>query len=97
MTIQEIEIQRAEEYILNQFSPLVRTFILNSPKINKTIEKYEGLLISFMDDKGSIDGKLLNKVLVEKYPSLSQWINIPQYNFYLKDEIEKIMQYIIRR
>ena len=97
MTIQEMEIQRVEEYVMKQFSPLVKTFVLNSPKVNRIVEKYENLIISFMDDEGKVDGKLLNKLLVEKYPSIANWINIPQYKFYLKDEVEKIMQVIIRR
>lgn len=97
MSIQEIELQRAEEYLISQFPPLIKTFILNSPKVNAIVEKYEKLIISFMDDNGSIDGKLLNKLLVEKYPEIASWINIPQYNFYLKDEIEKIMKILIRR
>ena len=97
MNIQELEIQRAEEYLISQFPPLVKTFILNSPKANAIVEKYENLIMSFMNDNGSIDGKLLNKLLVEKHPEIASWINIPQYNFYLKDEIEKIMQILIRR
>ena len=97
MNIKELEVQRAEEYLINQFPPLIKTFVLNSPKINNIIEKYENLLISFMEDNGSINGKLLNKILVEKYPNIAQWINIPQYHFYLKDELEKIMKVLIRR
>ena len=97
MSLKELEIQRAEEYLISQFPPLVKTFILNSPKVNKVVEKYEQLLISFMNDNGSIDGELLNKILSKKYPNILQWINIPKHNFYLKDEIEKIMKYIIGR
>lgn len=96
MTLQEMELKRVEEYIISKFSPLVKTFILNSPKINRIVEKYEKIIISFMDDNGKIDGKLLNELLVEKYPAIANWINIPQYNFYLKDEVEKIMSSLIK-
>lgn len=97
MTLQEMEIQRVEEYIMKQFPPLVKTFVLNSPKVNRIVEKYENLIISFMDENGKVDGKSLNKLLVEKYPEISNWINIPHYKFYLTDEIEKITKVIIRR
>ena len=97
MNIQEFEIQRAEEYLISQFPPLVKTFILNSPKVNKIVEKYEQLIMSFMNENGSVNGKFLNKILVEKYPQIAQWISIPQYDFYLKDEIEKILNVLIRR
>ena len=96
MTLQEMEIQRVEEYIMKQFPPLVKTFVLNSPKVNRIVEKYEKIIISFMDDNGKVDGKLLNELLVEKYPAIANWMNIPQYNFYLKDEVEKIMSTLIK-
>lgn len=96
MTLQEMELKRVEEYIMKQFSPIVRTFILNSPKVNKVVDKYEKLIMSYMDDTGKIDGELLNIVLSEAYPELTKWIVVPNYKFYLKDECEKIMSCLMK-
>ena len=97
MDIKELEIKRTEEYIINQFPPLFKSFILSSPKINKVVEKYENLIISFMNENGSVNGELLSNVILEKYPNIAQWVNIPRYNFYLKDEVEKIFNFLIQR
>ena len=97
MDIKELEIQRAEEIIIDQFPPLVKTFILNSQKINKEVEKWENLLMLFMKDNGQIDGKALSAVFVEKYPKLAEWVTIPPYDFYLKDEISQIIKILFNR
>lgn len=94
MDIKELEIQRAEELIINQLPPLARTFILNSRKINIEIEKYEKIIISIMNDNGSVDGQLLNAIIEKKYPKIAQWISIPKCDFYLKDEIDSLLQII---
>lgn len=94
MDIKELEIQRAEELLISRLPPIAQTFVLNSRKINEKIEKVEKLLMSFMNDNGSVDGRLLNKILMEKYPKLAEWISIPETNFYLKDEIDIILRII---
>ena len=83
MTIKELEIKRAEEFIVKQLPPIAKSFILNSPRVNKTIEKYEDIILSFMNENGSINGKMLNSFLLEKYPNITNWINVPNEDFYL--------------
>ena len=94
MNQKELELQRAEQAIVDRLPPLAKTFVLNSNKIDETVEKYENLLMSFMNENGTIDGKLLNGVFKEKFPKLSEWISIPQTNFYLKDEITILLDFI---
>ena len=96
LTPKELELQRTEEYIVKQLPPLVKTFVLNSPKVNKTIEKYERLILSIMNENGTINGKILNTIIEEKYPEIMQWINIPNTSFYLIDEIEKLFMFICK-
>ena len=96
MTIKELEIQRAEKMIIDKMPTLAQTFILNSRKINILIEKYEKIIMDFMNDDGTVDGKLFNAVLQKKYPKIAEWITIPQYNFYLKDEIGTLLQFLFR-
>ena len=96
MNIKELEIQRAEELVIKYLPPIAQTFVLNSKKINDEIEKLENLLMSFMNDNGTIDGRLLNKVFIEKYPKLAEWISIPETNFYLKDELDIILRILFR-
>ena len=94
MNSKELELQRTEQAIMERLPPIARTFVLNSRKIDETIEKYENLLMTFMNDNGTIDGKLLDSVFRVKYPKLSQWITIPQNDFYLKDEVVTLLDFI---
>ena len=91
LNIKEIEIQRVEKLIFDKLPPIARVFVENSKKINKEIEKYEQLLIGFMNDDGKVNGKMLSEVLAIQYPKLSEWITVPPYDFYLKDEVEQIL------
>ena len=97
LSLKELEIQRAEELIFNNLPPIFRVFVENSRKLNQEIEKYERLLISFMNDDGKVNGKLLSELFVVQYPKLAEWITIPQYDFYLKDEVEQILKAVLRK
>lgn len=94
MNQKELELQRTEQAIVDRLPPVARTFVLNSRKIDEIVEKYENLLMSFMNDNGTIDGKLLDSIFKQKFPKLSEWISIPQTNFYLKDEIIVLLDFI---
>lgn len=96
MTIKELEIQRAEKIIIDKLPPVAQTFVLNSRKVNSLIEKYEKIIMDFMNEDGTVDGKLFNSVLQKKYPKIAEWITIPQYNFYLKDEISTLLQFLFK-
>ena len=94
MNNKELEIQRAEQAIMDRLPPLARTFVLNSRKVDETIEKYETLVMTFMNDNGTVNGKLLDSVFRNKFPKLSEWISIPQCDFYLKDEVATLLDFI---
>jgi hypothetical protein len=94
MNNKELEIQRAEQAIMDRLPPIARTFIFNSKKVDETIEKYEALLMSCMNDNGTVNGELLGTILEHKFPKLAEWINIPKDNFYLKDEIGVLLDFI---
>ncbi len=85
-----LEIQRAEKVIMDKLPPLARVFVANSRKINVEIEKFEQIIMSVMNENGAVNGKMLNEILNIKFPKITEWINIPCNDFYLKDEIEEL-------
>ena len=94
MTNQELEIQRAEKMIFNNLPFYAKTFVLNSKKINSFVDKIESIIINFMNEDGLIDGKSLQIAYEMAFPSLAEWFSIPTKDFYLKDEVQTIIDVI---
>lgn len=96
--IQKSEFIAAETVLINKLSsinPLAKTFLLNSPKVQEKIDEIEAGILLCMKENGMVDGKLLGKLLAEKFPSVCQWINVPGGEFRLSDEINKILKIFV--
>ena len=91
MDYKELEIMKAEEAIMANFSPVARGFIMNSRKINAYVVKVESTLMELMDDNGLVDWKALNDILEKKYPQLLEWVALPNRKFRLSQEINSIL------
>lgn len=96
--IQKSEFIAAETLLLDRLSkinPLIKTFVLQSPKVRDTIDNVEGAILLCMKENGMVDGKCLGGLLTEKFPDVCQWINVPSSEFRLSDEINKILKLFV--
>ena len=97
MTVQELEVKRAEELIFEYLPPLAKVFVTNSKKIDKKIEEVEQLIMGFMDEDGKVNGKMLSDLFNLQYPQIAEWFKVPPRDFYLKDEISTILNSLLKK
>ena len=87
-----------EMAIENNLPPMISRFGINSPVYNSYLQKIANILFLYMDEKtGEIDGKKAQQELSEMFPSITQWISIPQKKFFIKDEINILSTNLIGR
>lgn len=96
--IQKGEFIAAESLLLDRLSdinPLIKTFVMNSPKVLDAIDSAEGAILLCMKENGMVDGKCLGSMIAEKFPAVCRWINVPSGEFRLSDEIGKILKIFV--
>ena len=65
-------------------------FLFKAPIYQNYYNKLFDLLEMFIDDNGEIDGEELYKILKIQYPTIADWITIPQNKFKISEEINEI-------